>query len=323
MTAEDGIAWATLALAIVTAALAVATFLSVREGRAARAEWASMAIEATRSRLDAKAPAVYVRLAQFREPEHVPTSDDEWVLGRGSDSEARITIVCDIEVANDSPRSVNADLVVSPGTDAAGRIDGSTLLLPPGTTPQVLRIQLTVAEWVESYQRRETGKVPTIGYAIATIYDDDDNGVSDIWMFTIRANPLEPVGDPEAGRWRLRKEAKDRHGSLAEPLVRTRTYFVSRAEDVRLPYPPLLEKRLKEKEQEIVDEYPTMRDSVRVALSLASSIVLFATPLVGGPFVSLAFRAVDAALRLRTRKEPIEGRSQSGSPPQARSRPSR
>ena len=199
---------------------------------------------------------------------------------------------------------MNLEIVAGPDAkpDATGKY--VTEPLPPGGPKRLtLRTALTVDQWIEHYKQREAGAA--VNFAVVNVYNDDDNGVTDTWVFKVRANPLEPVGDADAGRWQLRTDEAERRGYLEEPLFRTRTYFESRLAKARLPRSPLIEDKLKEQAAELAEEFPASSNLLAIALGSANSVVSEVLPAVVpgfGLFLSIVEIARDAKNQLVKRR---------------------
>ncbi|MFJ2937941.1 hypothetical protein ACIO8G_34900 [Streptomyces sp. NPDC087219] len=211
----------------------------------------TVALDAARSRLDAGAPQVAVRLeepvwpplaaAQFGMPLNPWPTGHSWHFPRGQDD--RTFLQAEVVVENHSSWPVQAqfegDLFVS-GEDRRIHPAPTPVLVPgreasgaPGTLRVYLQKAFSTQELAENHDAHENGRpLPHTVTGAVTVHDDRDNGIVDTWNMLLTGHPVMP--DPDRGSvWIVVPDHIDgRSGrrSLQYDLLppRERTYWVSR-----------------------------------------------------------------------------------------------
>lgn len=245
--------------AVATAASAVTTALafgavvwqSRLTSRALRVSQ-TVALDTARSRLDAGAPQVAVRLeepvwpplaqSQFGMPLNPWPPGHSWHFPQAQDN--RIVLQAEVVIENHSGWPVQAqfegDLVVSSGDDRRILPAPTPVLVPgrdasgaPGTLRVFLQKSFSIQELSENHDAHEDDRpLPHTVTGTVTIHDDRDNGIVDTWNLLLTGHPVEP--DPNRGSvWVVVPDHIDgRSGrrSLTYDLLppRERTYWVSR-----------------------------------------------------------------------------------------------
>jgi hypothetical protein len=209
----------------------------------------ALAIDSTKTRLDARAPRLLVKSA----PTHAevvmgPSGSGDpqpWPLDRHfrrtEDDHVSLILGAQIDVTNEGDRSQkvwidgNVELLRPEGgnlTPTGGRI---TVFLGPGERCEFrLTESRTLKEWTESWQARQrgdTGPSMSTGHVICS--DPYDEGVVDRWELQLFGNPVKQIQNDLAG-WRIRNGHTN--PSVAEVAVRqqTREYYLSKHEDKKL-----------------------------------------------------------------------------------------
>ncbi|WP_432063411.1 hypothetical protein [Streptomyces sp. S1] len=245
--------------AVATAASAVTTALAFgavvwqsRLTRKALRVSQDVALDTARSRLDAGAPQVTVRLeeptwpplapAQFGMPLGPWPATHSWHFPRGQDD--RIFLQAEVVIENHGSWPVqvqfDGDLVTPVGEDRRIRPAPSPALVPgrdasgaPGALRVFLQKAYTIQEFTENHDAHEAGQpLPHTVTGTVTVHDDRDNGVVDTWNLLLTGHPVMP--DPNRGSvWIVVPEHIDGPSgrrSLTYDLLppRERTYWVSR-----------------------------------------------------------------------------------------------
>lgn len=235
---DISVAGGTALLALGTGALAWFTRASLVEAEKARKNWSSMAADATRSRLDAAAPAVdLVSIADDRALSFFRVGKDQ--LGDGpsslrlpfvatstaerdaerefSDPNALIGMTWVLEIQNHSQSPVQIYL--------EGRIagaEGKDFRLAPGSMTLNFEAVFSLAEWLENYHADQRGEedVPHVAEASVSMSDCNQTGVDDSWHLKLTGIPFQDDGD---GDPRLTQES-----AWTQIGYRERTYYLLR-----------------------------------------------------------------------------------------------
>jgi len=206
----------------------------------------TMAVEATKARLDARAVHITVQ----------PTNPVEWPplepsdfgqpqpvqIGRTyhlpSDGEQRLLLRVPIRIRNHSDQSV---VVMTSGLVPHDWLPSQALpqeleLGPRDFNVMYFQVSRSIAEWAEGYRNAADVGVPeangTVGYS-----DPYDDGVIDEWTLVLAGRPVVPVPKKD-GLWQIATEQRLDIPSMpsAVGLVRpmTRRYFASKFNNISL-----------------------------------------------------------------------------------------
>ena len=274
MDSNTLLAWgdlATLALAAGTFYLAKKNRDLVVESKLARDQWTSIAIEAARTRLDAKAPAVDLTIGAIGPP-LIPSADGNaepcppdqiWTFDR--DENQVLLLRCEVSLTNSGPKRVHLKVrgfrAFKIGSDGKEEYSETfTVTLASGERWTFwLEAWCTLKNWADNYQRAEAGRpMKYFGVAMIDAYEDDDNGVTDWWWPILKGAPIMPIPGNAAG-WQLRPASDPRTAFLQDdPPSRGRTYWLSRSQNKVLPLPPLLEEHYRKLEEKRRRENPDL-----------------------------------------------------------------
>jgi hypothetical protein len=215
-----------------------------------------IAADGIRSRLDAQAPEVTVRLS---EPPWEPLAwtntgmpcntwphGHTWHFPAEQEGSNRIVLQQVLVVENKSDRRVQArfghDLVMVDDNKRPTAV--GVLLLEPGeSSPEIyLQRDFTIKELSENFIAREAGqRLPHCVIGSVTVEDDRDNGSTDWWDLILSGCPVQPVAGREGlwmiAPWHIAEGSGLR--TLAYSLLppRQRIHWVSRAKGLQLPAP--------------------------------------------------------------------------------------
>lgn len=236
------------------AAAAVATGLvawQVRLARRANASAHAVAIDSAKARLDAAAPELDVRvlapvwppLCDERDSASHAGSETVWRLPR--DERQTLVGMLTVELTNVGERDV--EVVIGGDVRPDGEVPDSEWwpgqpiedFLTPGGEPYRFRLQrtLTIRQWADNRAAQEAGRpLPhrIVGTVIAM--DRRDEGVTDRWDLEMTGCPIERVPGAE-DQWRLTTDASVPQWKIlaVEPVVRQRTYWISRHRQLKYP----------------------------------------------------------------------------------------
>jgi hypothetical protein len=211
----------------------------------------TVAIDAARTRLDAQAPAVSVRLTEVQWPpyawSHVGMPVNPWPNGYDwhfpEKENERIVLQARVVVENRGDRYVNVeydgDLVkevehrARPATThALGPQQGN------GVNPDLfLQRDFTIKELSENYEaRQESLPLPHRVTGTITVHDSRDNGVTDTWEVELTGCPVLPH-ESRTGVWLIDHETGSEALEFVSHPQYERTYWISRRRGERLPDP--------------------------------------------------------------------------------------
>jgi hypothetical protein len=225
--------------------LALFTRKSVKEAAESRQVWESMALDATRARMDQSAPRVALQgahvpaqLFAFSQGATSNTYTNEWPAGHtwvfDKDASDIICLKLVVDVLNGSPLPV--DIVCSGDFYWNSQPQGQTgFVVPPGGTFQVqMQAAFTAKQWVENFEARRAGEpFPWVATSRLIMVEASENGVNDEWELKLSGCPVEPVQGNIAA-WRVGAQGLD--GNTAFSISpRQRWYFFSRAQSTMLP----------------------------------------------------------------------------------------
>jgi len=230
---------ATAVSAAIIAWQAYETRRSVRASRDGLALSRSMSVEATKTRLDARAPRLRVLFRSSYddpvrawggsgEPEPWPTSE---ILRQPKHDRQRFVLAAEFVVMNEGDRSVEISLTGPINWSFRDGRDPSNdaIVLPPGKSNAFwLRDVRPLSDWVQNWQAYERGVAPSqvvVGEVICS--DPYDEGVVDRWRLNLICYPFEPVPD-ETGAWRARTEVGEPRVVTAHVPPQRRQYYVSK-----------------------------------------------------------------------------------------------
>lgn len=239
------------ALATATAAAVVArqTFwtrraVEVAEGGTKLSQ--TMAVEATKTRLDLRAVHIIVQSqgevewpplepSDFGQPQPVQVGRTYHLPGDGNE---RLLLRVPILIYNHSDHRVALMIsgMVPQDWIPSQRVPETLVVDPEEYAVYFFQVSRSVAEWAEGYRNAPDVGVPeahgTVGYS-----DPYDDGVIDEWTLVLAGRPVVPVPNKD-GLWQIATEQRLDIPSMpsAVGLVRpmTRRYFASKINNVTL-----------------------------------------------------------------------------------------
>lgn len=243
-------------LAVATVFLALYTRGAVKEAAEARKTWASMALDTTRARLDAAAPAVNVVVHGGVLPKIFGWTqgaagryDNEWPIDHPwtvpMDNDVKVAIKFQVKISNDSRVAVKItcvgslwtsnggedhSFILEPATDYKGQLESSVEIV------ELVAIH-TVAEWLENYDAYKRGEaLPHTDGGTIVVSDRNDNGVNDSWDLHLEGVPIV-LSESNAGEARRGGpfEPPESDRTTASLSDRHRRYFISRNTGTTLP----------------------------------------------------------------------------------------
>ena len=206
-----------------------------------------LAIEAVKTRIDAKMPQILVTSENLRWPPFVAqsfgdaqpwTSSEPFRMPR--DKDERLLVRVDISIENDGPKTVNVSftpLLTISGLQTSARLEVGQAL--SGT----FDAEWSVQQWVDAWNEREAtrGGGPVHLFQV-TYVDPGDTGAVDHYDVFVQGTILRPVPN-EDGAWSLidfpRVPIGDVGNIAASSQPYTRKYWLSRIREVELPEIPL------------------------------------------------------------------------------------
>jgi len=222
----------------------------------------TMAVEATKTRLDVRAARISVTAnGPVLWPAFAPSSfgeanqlevGQEFILPR--DAEFRVMLRLFLEITNheDYPVSIGLQGLSHAGEHARASLPSEWTISKGSTEPFRFDASRTVAEWVAIHRGSYVEGIGAPEFQATVGHSDPyDDGVIDSWLVIVAGFPLIPVPDKE-GHWEIAPERRPDVPSLpsAVGLVRpmTRRYYVSKKENTPLETqisPPPQERRRK------------------------------------------------------------------------------
>lgn len=214
-----------------------------------------MAADAIRSRLDAQAPDVRLKLnappwEPLARPSHGGMPAGTWPNGHTwhfpRDQDAGLVLQQVLTLENQSERQVQArfegDLFTA-AEDGRPTAADVILLEPGATSPDIyLQRDFTIRQLSENYLAKQAGdELPHQVRGTVTVEDDRDNGSTDRWDLTLTGDPVHPDPDRDAmwhiAPWHLTEGSGLRTLTYELLPSRQRIHWGSRARGVRLPEP--------------------------------------------------------------------------------------
>lgn len=203
----------------------------------------SLAREAARSRRDARAPRIEVRLEGDPVWPPLTPSDygDPQPLGPGStyriprDQERLILVRQALTVFNHEPFAVRLQASQIVLSDQPLQ-EVSAISIPPGASVTLLCQGVrTVSSWIEVAQERANGSGGSEIVGMLWHSDSYDDGVVDYWEVRIGGCPVVPIPDDAAGWMVMASWAPGVTPPLGSGLMpRRRRYFLSKADNREL-----------------------------------------------------------------------------------------
>ncbi|BDT39467.1 hypothetical protein [Streptomyces yaizuensis] len=223
----------------------------------------TVALDTARSRLDAGAPQVTVRLIPPVWPPLAASVTggmpvDPWPSGHSwhfpQDQHHSIVLQAAVVVENHSGWPVQAafdgDLIVSTGTDLRITPAPTPVIVPgrdssgtPGTIRVYLQKTFTILQLSENHDAHENDRqLPHRVTGTVTVHDDRDNGTEDTWNLLLTGHPVTPNPDRGSVWFVVPEDINGRSGlrSLTYDLLppRERAYWVSRRRRTALDEAP-------------------------------------------------------------------------------------
>jgi hypothetical protein len=206
----------------------------------------ALAVEALRTRLDARGQALRVHVAPPAWPPLQPSDfGDAQPLPHGHtyrmsrDRDEQLVLRAELEIRNEGNR--DATLVLIPPL----RPQGESGPYPPHGYQRVVprggRLQATleearpISQWVQNWDDAQAGRPPSVVIVAEIVCSDGfDEGVIDRWRIELTGRPIRPIDGDDSG-WALNHQldAAPRPISATVP-PQERLYYLSKRADQRV-----------------------------------------------------------------------------------------
>ncbi|MER6786961.1 hypothetical protein ABT330_20480 [Streptomyces sp. NPDC000658] len=212
----------------------------------------AVAVDAARTRLDAQAPVVSVRLTEVQWPpyawSHMGMPVNPWPNGYEwhlpEKENERIVLQARVVVENKAP---DRYVYVEYDGDLVKNIEGRERAATPhalwpgqgnGLNPNLfLQREFTIKELSENYEARQDGRpLPHRVTGSICVHDGRDNGVTDTWEIELTGCPVRPHPS-RSGVWLIDTDTGAEALEYDSHPAYERTYWISRRRGQRLPDP--------------------------------------------------------------------------------------
>lgn len=222
---------------------AAATEKTLTVGQESLSTSKALAVEALRTRLDARGQAVRIHIAEPEWPPPQPSDfGDPQPLPYGTtfrmsrDREVPLMLRATVEIVNEGDR--DATLNLHPPLRPVGESGpfppyGYERVLPRGGHLEAtLEEARPIVQWVQNWEDAQAGKLPSAIIVAEVICSDGfDEGIVDRWRIELTGQPIRPMEGDDSG-WALNHQLDSAPRPVsAVVLPQERLYYLSKRAD--------------------------------------------------------------------------------------------